>query len=147
MRTLLIAATLSFAHHGAFTLPQAHHLAVRHEQQIGLGAQVSNCRWLTRRQAGCSVATTLTVIDGIPPALYTWTDIITRAGACATHVTKRTGPDSGIAHSNGNHRPRNCFTGPLVVLAGGGARLGVSHKQVAAELNECIRRDCSTAAR
>lgn len=106
----VIGASLSFGH-GAFTLNQAHTTDARYEQH--LTGHVGACQWRDRRDAVCVVTyVNIRPIDGEPSENLRALDLVTRSGECSTPVTRRTGPRSGISHSNGrNHH--NCFTGPL----------------------------------
>jgi hypothetical protein len=120
MKKLLIvtiaALCVAPATASAFTLHQAHRLAVRTERTFFHGSRVGSCRWAgaRHRAADCSVTSMpLVVLVGGIPTTYVWTDVVTRSGPCLTHVVRWTGPHSGIAAGGGYG---NCFTGPLVVL-------------------------------
>lgn len=112
-------AALSFKPSGpthTFTLRTARTLVVREQHREGFPLNDLRCYWTTVRRAGCEGTWTGIVLTGGQPETLALTDWVTRAGPCPTRVTRRTGPDSGVAHGGG--KPRNCFTGPLVVEVG-----------------------------
>lgn len=106
--------------------------AVRHPVPVALArrlvAQYEHHAWKTHARVGacrrrtpavviCDVELVdLVIVDGTAPVSFRTTDEVTRSGPCTTPVAKRTSSSSGIAHGGGAGRPRNCFTGPLVVL-------------------------------
>lgn len=116
----VLGATLSFGPaHGAFTLTRARLLAVRYEQRAGINGQVQGCRWHGDHAVLCAVIGIESPITGAGSAMFRWQDEITRSGACALPVTKRTGPHSGFGRGTTAGHSHNCFTGPLVVLHAG----------------------------
>ena len=115
-------ATLTTLPHGTFSLRAARSTALRYEAHLALGGQLGTCAWIDRHDAGCPVSYELVVVNGEPAEHLVGTDIVTRSGPCS--VTGRTWhkPD-GLEVVKGQHAARNCFTGPLLVLAGGGLSL------------------------
>lgn len=116
MHTILaLAAALSFGSPGAFTLPQAHAIAVHHEAKSNLGGHVQQCAWRDRHDVICVVTGSEAPIVGQPASSYRWEDVVTRSGACtnAGKIVKRV---HGITYQNGGHHYGNCFTGPLVAM-------------------------------
>lgn len=109
-------ASLTFNHHGAFTLHQARRVAVRQEAQFDVGAHVGRCHWQDRHDAACDVTASGLIFNGLPAAQMTWEDVVTRSGPCenAGRIVKRV---HGLTYQDGGHHAGNCFTGPLLVLS------------------------------
>jgi hypothetical protein len=101
-----------------FTLSRARQLVNRDQRSQGFPLTGMHCFWATLHRAGCEGTWTGVVLVGGQPETLMLVDWVTRAGACSTPVVRRTGHESGIAHSNGRGRPHNCFNGPLVVEVG-----------------------------
>lgn len=115
MHTILaLAATLSFAHHGAFTLPQAYQTDIRYEHADGFNGTVRVCTWHDPHDVICIVNGFGMFFPGVPAAMYRWEDRVTRSGPCSVPVIRRTGRRSGVAR--GSTATRNCFTGPVVAM-------------------------------
>lgn len=114
MHTIVaLAAALSFSHHGAFTLPQAHTVAVSYDASVGLNGHVQRCAWRDRHDAVCAATGLWISFDGGQAVPYHWKLRVTRSGSCRTHVIKRRSPTSGISSGR---KFGNCFIGPLVAL-------------------------------
>lgn len=109
-----------------FTLNTARRLIVSEQRHDGSPLHAIHCFWAAVHRAGCQgvwVGTELRrwneiIVSVGGPQPFIMTDWATRAGPCSTTVVKRTGPNSGIAHSKGSEKRHNCFTGPLVVEQG-----------------------------